>query len=86
MASKRADIRAAVVQDMAGREIGPQTAHKEPTEGLQEAYKRPTMEAIRLRLQADDLAALDTLAAVEGSNRSALIRRAVKELIRRGGK
>jgi hypothetical protein len=86
MASRRAALGPIIEKEMAERDIDPQTAHKGTTEGLQEAHKRPTMEAIRLRLLAADLAALDALAAVEGSTRSALIRRAVKELIRRGGK
>jgi predicted DNA binding CopG/RHH family protein len=61
-----------------------QAAHNEPTEGLQAAHKRPTMEPIRLRLTKADLEALDVMAAQEGATRSTLIRRAVKELLRRG--
>jgi len=65
---------------------GPQEAPEEPTESLQEAHKRPTMEAVRLRLPKADLAALDALAALEGGNRSVLIRRAIKDLLRKAGK
>lgn len=62
----------------------PQVADNEPTESLQKAHKRPTMEPIRLRLLKSDLDALDALAAQEGGTRSTLIRRAIKDLLKRG--
>lgn len=63
-----------------------QGEHVEPTMGTQTAHKRPTMEAIRIRISGADLEALDAIADQEGGNRSVLIRRAIRDLLRKAGK
>ena len=95
MASKRAPIDEPVKATSAERAL-PRKTDKETTEGTQWAtedhngprkgHKGPRGEPVKVRLSAADLAALDAIADREGSNRSILIRRAVKELIRRGGR
>ncbi len=86
MATKRKDVlRAAVSKEMEERDLPTSTAHKEPTEGLQEAYKRPTMYPVRIRIPRSDWSMLEVLADQEGTTPSALIRKGIKELLRRQG-
>lgn len=46
---------------------------------------RDSKEPYRIRLSVRDCALLDQLAEVEGSNRAALIRKAIKQLLRKEG-
>jgi hypothetical protein len=64
-----------------------------PTESLQEDYakptkglrKRPTLHPARIRIPEADWRTLEALAAQEGTTPSSLIRKAIKELLRRQG-
>ena len=86
MATKRSDaLKAAVSKEMEGRDLPPKRADNRTTEGLQETHKRPTMYPVRIRIPRADVDALETLAEAEGTTPSALIRKAVKELLRRAG-
>lgn len=86
MASKRAKaLTAAVVQDVAGRDLPMKQAHGETTEGLQKDHGRPTTYHTRVRVPQADHDMLEALAAAEGTTVSAIIRRAIKELLRRQG-
>jgi len=88
MASKRAQaLTAAVVQDVAGRDL-PMKKHtrdnETPTSGDIEPT-RDNMIAFRVRIPPADLATLKAIATQEGTTAGALIRRAIKELMRRQG-
>jgi len=79
----------AISEDMAARTL----PWKEPTEGLQEAHggpteglqKGPTLHPVRIRIPEADWSTLEILADQEGTTPSALIRKAIKELLRRQG-
>lgn len=76
----------------------PMETHKRPTKEVQETYNGGTTEvqethksqaareSKKIRLDGGDYEKLQALATAEGTTAAALIRRAVKELIRRGGK
>jgi hypothetical protein len=85
MATRRDRIKAAVSQEMQERDLPGKQAHVETTEGLQKAYVRPTMYPVRIRIPKADWNTLEALAAQEGTTPSALIRKAIKELLRRQG-
>lgn len=85
MATRRDRIKAAVSQEMQERDLPGKKAHGEPTEGLQKAHRRPTMYPVRVRIPQADVDALEQIADQEGTTTSALIRKAIKELIRRQG-
>jgi hypothetical protein len=86
MASRRQNqIRAAVAQDVAGRDLPRKEAYEEPTKGLQKAPVRPTLHPARIRIPDTDWRILETIASQEGTTPSALVRKAIKELIRRQG-
>jgi len=65
---------------------GTRDTHDTPTEGTRKAHDTPTMQRIHVLMETDDINKLDALARQESTTQSALIRRAVRELIRRGGK
>ena len=46
---------------------------------------KDTKEPYRIRLSVRDCALLDELAEIEGSSRAALIRKAIKQLLRKEG-
>lgn len=72
--------------------------HKRPTTEVQETHNGGTTEvqqthnsqiareSKKIRLDVGDYEKLQALATAEGTTAAALIRRAVKELIRKGGK
>jgi len=89
---RKKELDQAVSEDMAGRTLpwkepteGPQEAHGEPTSGLQKAHKGPTLHPVRIRIPEADWRTLEALADQEGTTPSALIRKAIKELLRRQG-
>ena len=88
MATKRSGIlKAAISKEMderglIGPTLGLQKDHVETTEGLQ---KRPTLHPVRIRIPEADWRTLEALADQEGTTPSALIRKAIKELLRRQG-
>lgn len=84
MATRRDRIKAAVSQEMEGRDL-PKQAHGEPTQGPQKTHVRPTMYHTRVRIPQTDHDTLEAIAEAEGTTVSALIRKAIKELIRRQG-
>lgn len=57
---------------------GPQAGHNEATTGPQ----RVTMKPYHIRLAASDMEELEAIARQEGTTTAALIRRAVKQLLR----
>ena len=87
-APRRKKLQDAISQEMIDRGFakepteGLQKAHGEPTEGLQ---KRPTLHPVRIRIPEGDWRTLEALADQEGTTPSALIRKAIKELLRRQG-
>lgn len=88
MATKRARaLTEAVSKEMEDRGLirptkSPREAYEEPTEGLQE---RPRLHPARIRIPETDWRTLEALADQEGTTPSALIRKAIKELLRRQG-
>lgn len=90
MATKRAKaLTAAVSKEMEERGLIEKTDHKEATGdhvGLQKVHKRPQKTTVaKVRIPDVDMLALEEIAEAEGSNVSVLIRKAVKELLRRQG-
>ena len=85
MATRRDRIKAAVSKEMEERDLPKKEAYREPTEGLQKSHKRPTLYPVRVRVPRADVDILEAIATQEGTTTSALIRKAIKELIRRQG-
>ena len=86
MASKRSKtLTEAVVRDVAGRDLPMKAGHAVATEGTQIGHKKDTLCPIHVRLPLSDMSVLEAMASAEGTTSSALIRKAVKELIRRQG-
>jgi len=94
MATKRARaLTEAVSKEMEERDLPMKQAHLGPTEGLREAHvgpteslhKRPKLHPVRIRIPEADWMTLELLADQEGTTPSALIRKAIKELLRRQG-
>ncbi len=87
-ATKRAKaLTEAVSKEMEERGLvrpteGLQRDYEEPTKGLQ---KRPKIHPVRIRIPETDWSTLEVLASQEGTTPSALIRKAIKELLRRQG-
>lgn len=94
MASKRADIRAAVHEDMAARDFGggpTEEVQERPRGGTTEVQERPNgptkaRGAVKVRLDPGDYSKLQTIAAGQGTTAAALVRLAVKECIKRAGR
>jgi hypothetical protein len=86
MATRRAEVSAAIQKDVEGRDF---EAHGDHAEGFGAApasvparrMKAP-MQMVRVRMDGGDFAQLQRIAEQQGTNASALIRRAVKKLIR----
>ena len=86
MATKRSGIlKAAISKEMDERGLIDNKAHIEPTEGPRKAHGRPTIHPVRIRIPEADWSTLEALADQEGTTPSALIRKAIKELLRRQG-
>jgi len=60
----------------------PQEGHSVATEGPQQGHNVPTLHPIHVRLSEGDYSALGAIAERDGTTRAALIRKAVKQLIR----
>lgn len=90
MGSKRADMENVIKSEMEQRVFTPTEgtpeAHGGHTKGTWKAHEQHTIKRVHVLLEMDDVDGLDRIAKLEGSTQSALIRRAVKELIRRGGR
>jgi len=86
MATRRTDtIKAAVVKEMAGRDLSAKEAYIGGPSDPQEVNKGGTLYPTKVRLSRSDLRILQAIAEQEGTTPSALIRKAIKELIRRQG-
>jgi hypothetical protein len=79
MATKREDIQGLISQTMQGRDIAPNPAPEI------DPLKPPPMKQVQIRLQPGDYQTLQRIAYRKGTKAAALIREAVKEIIRREG-
>ena len=61
---------------------GPQEGHNVATEGPQEGHNVATLRPVHIRLNQADYMALGTMASERGTTRAALIRQAIKGLLR----
>ena len=98
MASKRAPIGELVSADMAARSLPrkddaevqetPARPTRDPQEthngGTTEVQETPRMAPVKVRFDNGDYEALQDIARRTGTTAAALVRKAVKELIRRG--
>jgi hypothetical protein len=83
MATKKPDIAALVNQSMAGRNLAAPAA--KPDDHQRERFKPSPKQAVMIRFDEGDYAALQRIAERNGTKASALIRQAVKEIIRTEG-
>jgi len=64
--------------------IDAQNAYNVDTNSIQTRHNVDTKRPRHVRIEPDDLEALDRMAKAEGTTASALIRRAIKDLLRKG--
>ncbi len=83
-APRRKKLQDAISQEMVERGFEPTKNNKEPTKDNKEPTK-DNMIAFRVRIPPADLSLLKAVSKQEGTTVGALIRRAIKELIRRQG-
>jgi hypothetical protein len=62
----------------------PQGGHNVATRGLQRGYNRATLKPVHIRLVESDYEALEIMAENNGTTKAALIRQAIKDLLKRG--
>ena len=84
MATKKPDIAALVDQSMKGRNIT-STAAPEAAPQPRERFKPSPKQAVMIRFDEGDYGTLQRIAERKGTKASALIRQAVKEIIRTEG-
>jgi hypothetical protein len=84
MATKKPDIAALVNQSMEGRNLTstPAAEQEQPPRGR---FKPSPKQAVMIRFDEGDYAILQRIAERKGTKASALIRQAVKEIIRTEG-
>jgi hypothetical protein len=82
MATKKPDIAALVNQSMEGRNLTSAPAAEQPRRGR---FKPSPKQAVMIRFDEGDYAILQRIAERKGTKASALIRQAVKEIIRTEG-
>ena len=84
MATKKPDIAALVNQSMEGRNIT-STPATEPEPQQRERFKPSPKQAVMVRFDEGDYGILQRIAERKGTKASALIRQAVKEIIKTEG-
>jgi predicted transcriptional regulator len=92
MVTKRQDVRARIDSVMANRNIGEVTNDTEQTteetqgmtQDAQSTTKRYKNTVVSIRFDEGDYEKLKALAQEQGTNGAALIRKAVKDIIKRG--
>ena len=82
MATKKPDIATLVNQSMEGRNLTSAPAAEQPQRGR---FKPSPKQAVMIRFDEGDYAILQRIAERKGTKASALIRQAVKEIIRTEG-
>jgi hypothetical protein len=82
MATKKPDIAALVDQSMEGRNLASAPAAETEPPHPRERFKPTPKQAVMIRFDEGDYAVLQRIAERKGTKASALIRQAVKEIIR----
>jgi hypothetical protein len=82
MATKREDIQSMIRDTMQDRDITPEAA---PTAAPTGKFDPPPMQQVQIRLPPGDYQTLQRIAYRKGTKAAALIREAVKDIIRREG-
>jgi hypothetical protein len=85
MATKREDIEKLISKTMEGRDITASVPAEEAQSGVMGPFTPPAKRQVQIRFDPGDYETLQRIAYRKGTKASALIRQAVKDIIRQEG-